>query len=130
MLGVITGFVEEELADRRYFQALARQAPGWARQGLRELSEGAGDHAKRLMSAYYLITGQCYHPTGVSGPVYIGGWCPALRERYHTEACDGLNYARAADATTDLCLRQLLMELSRDAYQHAETLMEMLQRSL
>lgn len=130
MLGVITGFVEEELVDRRYFQALARQAPGWARQGLRELSERAGEHAKRLMSAYYLITGQCYRPTGGSGPVYIGGWCPALRERYHTEACDGLNYARAADGTTDPCLRQLLMELSRDAYHHAEVLMEMLQRSL
>lgn len=130
MLGVITGFIEEELADRRYYQALSRQAPSWARQGLRELSENAGDQAKRLMSAYYLITGQCYRPTGVSGPVYIGGWCQALRERYHTEACSGLNYARSADGTTDPCLQQLLMEMSREEYHHAEILMEMLQRSL
>ena len=130
MLGVITGFIEEELVDRRYFRALARQAPSWARQGLRELSEDAGEHAKRLLSAYYLITGQCYRPTGISGPVYIGGWCPALRERYHTEACGGLNYARAADGTTDPCLCQLLMELSRDEYHHADVLMEMLQKSL
>lgn len=130
MLEVLTGFIEEELVDRRYFQALARQAPSWARQGLRELAENAGDHAKRLMSAYYMVTGQCYHPIGVSGSVYIGGWCPALRERYHTEACGGLNYARAAEGTTDPCLRQLLMDLSRDEYHHAEVLMEMLQRSL
>lgn len=130
MLGVITGFVEEELVDRAYFRALARQAPAWARQTLRELSEVAGEHAKRLMSAYYLITGQCYRPQGVSGPVYIQGWCPALRERYHTEACDGMNYARAADGTTDPCLRELLTELSRESYQQAQVLMGMLQKTL
>ena len=34
MLEVLTGFIEEELADRRYFLALSRQAPAWARQRL------------------------------------------------------------------------------------------------
>ncbi len=130
MLGVITGFVEEELVDRAYFRALSRQAPVWARQTLRELSETAAEHAKRLMSAYYLITGQCYRPQGVSGPVYIQGWCQALRERYHTKACDGLNYARAADGTTDICLREMLTELSQESYQQARVLMGMLQKTL
>ncbi len=130
MLEVLTGFIEEELIDRRYFMALSRQAPSWAKQGLRDLAENAGSHAKELMSAVYMITGKCYRPQGVSGEIYIGSWCPALRERYHTEACGGLNYARAAEGTTDPCLREILDRLSRDEYHHARVLLEMLQRSM
>ena len=130
MIQVLTGFIEEELADRTCYQALQRKAPGWARQGLRELAEQSGEHAGRLLSACYLITGQCYRPVGTTGPVYIQGWCQALRERYHTAACGGLNYARAADGTGDPCLRELLLDLSRAEYRQAETLMARLQRSL
>lgn len=130
MLEVLTGFVEEELADRRYFLALARQAPSWARQRLREMADDEGLHARRLMAVYYLITGACYHPAISNERIYIGRWCTALRERYHAEACNGLNYARAADGTTDPCLAKLLNALSADEYRHAEELMRMLERSL
>ncbi len=130
MLEVLTGFIEEELADRRYFLAMSRQAPSWARQRLRDIAADEGAHARRLMAAHYLITGQCYRPAIASGAVTIGRWCPALRERYHMEACSGLNYARSADGTTDPCLRKLLNELSADEYRHAEELMTMLERAI
>lgn len=130
MLEVLTGFVEEELSDRRYFLALARQAPSWARQRLREMANDEGLHARRLMAVYYLITGECYRPAISTERIYTGRWCAALRERYHAEACNGLNYARAADGTTDICLAKLLNELSADEYRHAEELMRMLERSL
>lgn len=130
MLEVLTGFIEEELTDRRYLQAMVRQAPSWARQRLRDLAASEGAQAKRLMAAYYLITGECYRPNISCERIYVGRWCPALRERYHAAACNALNYARAADGTTDPCLVKLLNELSEDAYRHANELMSLLERSL
>lgn len=130
MLEVLTGFIEEELADRRYFLAMSRQAPVWARQRLRDIAADEGGHARRLMAVYYLITGECYRPAISNDRICIGRWCPALRERYHAEACNGLNYARSADGTTDPCLVRLLNELSADEYRHADELMAMLERAI
>lgn len=130
MLEVLTGFIEEELSDRRYFLALSRQAPSWARQRLREIANDKAAHARRLAAVHYLITGECYRPAISAERIYVGRWCAALRERYHGEACSGLNYARAADGTTDPCLAGLLNGLSADAYSRAEELLRMLERSL
>lgn len=130
MLGVIQGFIEEELEDCCYYQAFARQAPSWARQHLREIAAAENGHARRLMAVYYLITGSCYRPSVSCGRICVGEWCAALRQRYHAEACGGLNYARAQDGTTDPCLGELLGQLSADEYRHAQILLEMLQRSL
>ena len=38
VVDVVAGFVEEELADRRYLLAMSRQAPAWARQRLRDMA--------------------------------------------------------------------------------------------
>ena len=130
MLAVLVGFTEEELEDQRATLALSRQAPSWARQWLRELAAEEGCHARRLMAVYYLINGDCYHPMISGGPIRVGRWCAALRERYHAAACNGLNYARAADETTDPCLARLLKELSGEEYRHADRLLGMLERSL
>ena len=130
MLEVLTGFVEEELADQRYYQTLARQAPAWARQQLRDIAADEGGHARRLLAVYFLITGECYRPIISCDRIYLPGWCAALRERYHEEACGGLNYVRAAEGTTDPCLARLLKELSADEYRHADTMLRMLERSL
>ena len=63
-LGVIEGFIEVELADRRTYQAFARRAPAFARGTMRDLANASGAAARRLMTAYYLITGNCYRPAG------------------------------------------------------------------
>ena len=130
MLEVLTGFIEESLADRQYFLAIARQGPVWARQRLRDIADDEAAHARRLLAAHYLITGQCYRPAVHHGPVCVGQWSAALRERYHLEACSGFNYARAADGTTDPCLSRLFNELSADEYRHADTILRLLERSL
>lgn len=130
MLDVITGYIEEELADRRYTQALLRQAPSWARQRLRDIAAGQGDHARQLMAAYYLIKGACYTPSVSTERIYVGRWCPALRERYHAAACNGLNYARSAGDTIDPCLSRLLQGLSDSSYDYAGQFMQLLERSL
>ena len=125
LLAVLDGYIEEELEDQRRYLMLARQAPAWARQTLREIAEDEGAHARRLLSARYLITGQCYRPNMVQGQLCMGDWCGALRQCYHEEACGGFNYARTADSTSDVCLTRLLNE-----YRHAERVMSLLERSL
>lgn len=129
-LDVLTGFVEESLADRQELLLLARRAPQWARQTLRDIAADEAVHARRLMAVYYLITGNCYRPAVSHQTDSAASWCASLRERYHTEACNGLNYARAAEGTTDPCLRKLLNELSNEEYHHADQLLQMLERSL
>lgn len=130
MLDVITGYIEAALSDRRYLLALARQAPSWARQTLRDIAADLQSHVRQLSAAYYLITGQRYCPSVSTERIYVGRWCPALRERYHAAACSGFNYARSADDTMDPCLTKLFTSLSEDAYGHAEELMGLLERQL
>lgn len=130
LLNVLEGYIEEEWADRRWYLALSAQAPMWARQSLREIAAEEGGHARRLMAAYYLITGRNCQPRVICGAVSTGDWRTALRQSYHEEVCGGLNYARTADDTTDVCLAKLLNELSADEYRHADRLMSMLERSL
>lgn len=129
-IAVITGFGEDELSECRHLQALSRQAPGWAAGTLRELAARHAGQAKRLFAVYYLITGECYVPAAQTERIYVGRWCPALRERYHAAACNGLNYARAAEESLDVCLRKLLGELSEASYRQADALLRILERSM
>ena len=130
MLEVLTGYIEEELADQRYYTALLRRAPAWAQPVVQRLAEEEGRHAKRLMAVYYLITGKCYCPAIPCGCIRIEHWCPALRQRFHAEACGALNYARSADETTDICLKRIFTDLSQEEYRHADTISRLLERSL
>jgi len=130
LLEVLTGFVEEELEERRQLLALSQRAPSWARQKLRDMACEEESHARRLMAVYYLITGECYQPRIHCERIRVERWCAALRERYHDQACSGLNYGRAADETTDLCLQRLLAELSADEYRHADQLLRILEKAL
>ena len=130
MLAVIAGYMEAALSDRRFLQAMSRQAPSWARKTLREIAEDLRDQAQRLAAACYLITGQRCRPSVSGSRIYVGRWCPALRERYHAAACSGFNYARSAEDTLDPCLAKLFTDMSKEAYGHAEALMGLLQRSL
>lgn len=127
---VITGFVEDEQAEKRQLQALARQSPLWARQTLLTLAARAAGRARRLVAAYYLITGETYIPAICAERIYVGKWCPALRERYHGAACTAMNYERAADGTPDPCLGELFRALSADAFECAGTVTRILERSL
>ena len=129
-LGVLEGFIEAELADRRVYQALAQRAPAFARKTLRELADASAAAARRMMAAYYLITGTCYRPAVARGRINPGNWCPALRERYHVEACNGMNYLRAGEETSDHCLGRLLKALGEESYRQADQLMALLERAL
>ena len=105
-LEVLQGFIREELADRRTYLFLARRAPtAEARQVFRAIASDEGRHARRLLAAVYLITGERYCPAICYPPLRCDGYCAALRERYHEEVCGGFNYRRASQETLDPCLQ-------------------------
>ena len=125
--GVVVGFIEEELAQRRCYMLLSqRMCHQRTKRLLLRLAEEKHCAAQSLRAAYYLITGKCYTPAIT---VETMRWsCPAqaLRSCYHQEACNGLNYRRAAEETEDICLRKLLGQLSDQAYSRAECIMALL----
>ena len=123
-LEVLQGFIREELADRRTYLFLARRAPtAEARQMFRAIASDEGQHARRLLAAVYLITGERYCPAICYPPLRCDGYCAALRERYHEEVCGGFNYRRASQETLDPCLQQLLLAFSQDEYRHANAML-------
>ena len=123
-LEVLQGFIREELADRRTYLFLARRAPtAEVRQVFRAIASDEGRHARRLLAAVYLITGERYCPAICYPPLRCDGYCAALRERYHEEACGGFNYRRASRETLDPCLQQLLLAFSQDEYHHANAML-------
>lgn len=123
-LEVLQGFIREELADRRTYLFLARRAPtAEARQVFRAIASDEGRHARRLLAAVYLITGERYCPAICYSPLRCDGYCAALRERYHEEVCGGFNYRRASQETLDPCLQQLLLAFSQDEYRHANAML-------
>lgn len=123
-LEVLQGFIREELADRRTYLFLARRAPtAEARQVFRAIASDEGKHARRLLAAVYLITGERYCPAICYPPLRCDGYCAALRERYHEEVCGGYNYRRASQETLDPCLQQLLLAFSQDEYRHANAML-------
>lgn len=126
-IGVIEGFLQEELAQRQCVLALLRcvRDPRASRL-LKSLAEEKLDAARRLKAARYLISADCSSVSVVVEPACWKTLPQALRAVYHQEACNGLNYQRAADEATDLCLQKLLTDLSREAYRRAEAVLELL----
>lgn len=123
-LEVLEGFIEEELAERRCCLSLCRRVHNaHVTRLLRRIASGKQCAAQEMCTAYYLITGQCYTPTITVEQMQWDSLAAALRSCYHQEACNGFNYARAAEGTADLCLQKLFAKLSKQAYQRADEVM-------
>lgn len=124
---VLEGFAEEEAADAASYRQLARCAPNRAAQtALRELSSAACMRSRELSAGYYLITGQTKQASTAAVVLPRQPYRVLLRDRYHAAACNGLNYTRAAEGTTDPCLQRLLNRFSEENYSAADTLLRLL----
>jgi len=124
---VLAGFIDEELAESRWFRLLSQRLRQTRAQKL--LQRHAAEKlsaAKQLRAAYYLITGSCHVSAITVEPMQWQGLCQALRFCYHQEACNGLNYQRAGDETTDPCLQKLFHQLAKQSYCRAEELLTLL----
>lgn len=130
-LEVLEGFIEEELAERRCCLAMScRFRNQSAAKLLRRIAAEKQAAAKELGSAYYLITGSCYAPAISVEHMQWAGLAEALRSCYHQEACNGLNYQRAAEESLDPCLQKLFNRLGEQSYRRAEEIMALLARLL
>ena len=124
-LEIIRGFINWECQQRCVYLAQARRLQRTDRAALlRRMAEQSLLHIRKLMAAYYLITGQCCRPMVQVSSVPEISWCQMLREFYHDESCDCINYRRAADETTDVCLTELFQELSDNSQGQANELFQ------
>lgn len=128
-LEVLEGFLQEELAEARCCQTLSCRVRN--RQASQLLCRAAAEKraaARELCAAYYLITGSQYARSVTVERLRWEDLPQALRACYHQEACNGLNYQRAAGETLDPCLQKLFTRLSEQSYRRAEEVMDLLGR--
>lgn len=118
--GQLQQFVDRTLADWRSYQALSRRAQGNSGRILSAIAADQRRHAKRLSTAYFLISGVRYWPAErPAGPASRTPFAAALRERFMAEQRSAAAYQAAAAETADSCLQQLYEELSGEADAHA-----------
>ena len=88
---------------------------------LRVLATIAADerrHAKRLSTAYFLISGVRYWPEGEKCPP-VTSYLGTLRRRFAQEQATMAAYLTGTETTTDPCLQQLFWEHAREAWDQA-----------
>ena len=97
---------------------------------MRQLAEEEGRHARRLVSLYYLMTGECYKPVLSTNCIAVPAWCEALRQRYHEEIYDATRYERLARDSNDAGIAQIMTALAGSEMRHARQLLCLLEQNL
>ena len=120
-------FLREEARDAAVYAALARRSQGPAAARLAALSAQERRHARRLSTAYFLISGVRYLPGGGPLPRWEGSLLGALRGRYLAEQEGEAAYRAAAADCQDPCLRELYLELAEEERGHARALRALLE---
>ena len=145
--------IDRELADWRAYQALSRRAQGNSGRVLATIAADERRHAKRLSTAYFLISGAGAdthlraHETvedRVGRLMLISGvrywrvdrvpnpspapFSAALREHFMEEQRGAAAYQTAAAETADPCLHELFLELAGEEDSHAWLLRSVLEQ--
>lgn len=120
--------IDGETEDWRIYQALARRLSGSGSKTLGSLAADERRHARRLSTAYFLITGQRYQPQGQGGSRPVPDLMNGLREQYLQEQRECSAYQGAAAETGDECLSALFLELSEDKTLHCQTIRALLEQ--
>lgn len=124
----LQGYIEGELSAWRYYQILARRAGGTGGRVLAAIASDERRHAKRLSTAYFLISGVRYWPVERIGTPIFRALAGALRQRFAEEQREQGAYLTAAEDTADPCLRALYLELAGEEAEHAHLLRALLER--
>ena len=123
----LQGYIDDELADWRRYQALARRTPGGGGRMLAAVAADERRHAKKLSTAYFLISGVRYWPevraVQPAAPLHA-----ALRERFWEEQRGAAAYQAAAEETSDPCLKELFSELAAEEEAHVWTIRSVLEQ--
>lgn len=122
-------FIDGELSDRCAYLTYARCAPGYARRRLQQMAAEEERHARRLMTVYYLATGECYQPAVPACQMSGMPWCPLLRQLYQQENDSARRYERELVEMEDSCLREIFSELAADERCHARQILQLLEKT-
>ena len=115
-------------ADWRAYQALSRRAQGNSGRVLATIAADERRHAKRLSTAYFLISGVRYWPVDRVPNPSPAPFSAALREHFMEEQRGAAAYQTAAAETADPCLHELFLELAGEEDSHAWLLRSVLEQ--
>lgn len=121
-------YIDQELAAHRCCQALARRVPGGGGRMLSNLAAEQRRQAKRLSTAYFLISGVRYWPADRSGSPVSGPVTAALREQFQAMQRSAACYRAAAAGTADPCLEALFHQSAEEAEAHAWVIRNVLEQ--
>ncbi|MEG0765694.1 MAG: rubrerythrin [Pseudoflavonifractor sp.] len=114
-------FIARELYDYRAYTVLARRVAGRHARMLTAIAAQEQRHAKRLATAYFILSGVRYLPRR-DRQLPAEALFAALRGRYLAEQEEDAAYRAAAAHTLDPCLRALFQELSGQEADQAFTI--------
>ncbi|MBO4853603.1 MAG: hypothetical protein J5482_00455 [Oscillospiraceae bacterium] len=126
----ITAAIARELEERRTYQTVARRVPQPLRRAVEQLAADALRGARRLMAAYFVLTGERYRPEPVRPRSSGGNWLTELRQVYRQCLSAAEQYARWAENTDDPILADALRDLSGEKKRQARTLMGIWENAL
>lgn len=121
-------YIDQELAAHRCCQALARRVPGSGGRMLSALAAEKRRRAKRLSTAYFLISGVRYWPMDRGGTPALQPVQAALREQFQAQQRGAACYRAAAAGTADPCLEALFHESAEEAEAHAQIIRGVLEQ--
>ena len=121
-------YIDQELAAHRCCQMLARRVPGGGGRMLSNLAAEQRRQAKRLSTAYFLISGVRYWPADRSGSPVNGPVTAALREQFQAMQRYAACYRAAAAGTADPCLEALFHQSAEEAEAHAWVIRNVLEQ--
>lgn len=126
----LQNFIAGELSDYKTYSALAKRTSGKTSRMFSCLAADERQHARRLTTAYFLITGIQYWPMDQVTAHLEGVYLVTLRVRFQEEQEGANAYQKAAEETADPCLKELYLELSKDEDCHSRQLRELLESML
>lgn len=121
-------YIAQELQSWRGFMVLAGSG-----KGSTPLKSCGGEelhHARRLSTAYFLISGIRYLPAERTAAPRWSSREQGLRELFQASQRAELEYRRAAEETMDPALRSLYLELAREEAVHLSRIRLVLEETL
>ena len=121
-------YIDQELMAHRCCQAMARRVPGSGGRMLSALAAEKRRRAKRLSTAYFLISGVRYWPVDRGSAPALHPAQAALGEQFEAQRRGGACYGAAPAGTADPCLEALFHESAEEAETHAQIIRGVLEQ--
>ena len=111
-------FMDDEAHDALLYSALASLCRGRTRQTLFQIASDERCHLRNLKAAYFIGTGEMYHPTDACPLIYAAA--DTLRGKYRDEKAGAAAYRAAAEKTTVKELADTYLAHAEDESRHAK----------